>query len=59
MAAKANVLQGALDNGDGTMTLSFYIQNMNGFGLSHATFGLPGGAVPSNPSGSYQSQVCP
>ncbi len=51
--------QGAVDNGDGTMTLVFMVQNMNGFGLSHATFGLPGGAVPSNPSGSYQSQVCP
>lgn len=51
--------QGAVDNGDGTMTLAFYVQNMNGFGLSHATFGLPGGVVPTNPSGNYQSEVCP
>lgn len=50
---------GAVDNGDGTMTLTFTIQNMNGYGLSHATFGLPDGVVPSNPSGGYQSEVCP
>ena len=51
--------QGAVDNGDGTFTLTFHVQNMNGYGLSHATFGLPGGAVPTNPSGNYQSEVCP
>lgn len=51
--------QGAVDNGDGTMTLIFHVRNMNGFGLSHATFGLPDGVVPSGPSGSYTSSVCP
>ncbi len=51
--------QGAVDNGDGTLTLVFHVQNMNGFGLSHATFGLPDGVVPASPSGNYQSAVCP
>jgi len=51
--------QGALDNGDGTLTLVFHVQNNTGNGLSHATFGLPEGQVPPSPSGSYQSEVCP
>ncbi len=51
--------QGARDNGDGTMTLVFWVTNMTGSGLSHATIGLPDGVVPLSPTGSYQSQVCP
>jgi hypothetical protein len=50
---------GAEDNGDGTRTLIFQVQNFTSHGLSHATIGLPDGAVPSTPSGSYQSEVCP
>jgi len=49
---------GAVDNGDGTLTLVFQVQNMTEFGLSHATFGLPSGAVPSAPTGNYQSEIC-
>jgi len=51
--------QGAVDNNDGSLTLVFYVWNDNPHGLSHATFGLPDGVVPANPSGGYQSQVCP
>jgi hypothetical protein len=50
---------GAVDNGDGTLTLTFQVQNFSDKGLSHATIGLPDGAVPSVPTGSYQSEVCP
>ncbi len=50
---------GAEDNGDGTMTLTFHVQNFTSHGLSHVTIGLPAGVVPSSPTGSYQSQVCP
>jgi hypothetical protein len=50
---------GAHDNGDGTLTLTFHVQNMTGNALSHATIGLPDGVVPSAPSGSYESRVCP
>lgn len=50
---------GATDNGDGTYTLTFMVQNLTSFALSHATIGLPAGFVPSMPSGSYESQVCP
>ncbi len=51
--------QGAVDNNDGTLTLVFHVENHTGHGLSHATFGLPGGQVPSWPGGTYESQVCP
>ena len=50
---------GAEDNGDNTYTLTFQVQNMTAHGLSHVTIGLPDGAVPSSPGGSYQSEVCP
>jgi hypothetical protein len=50
--------QGAIDNGDGTMTLVFHVRNLTSHGLSHTTFGLPDGQVPPE-SGNYQSQVCP
>ena len=50
---------GATDNGDGTYTLTFQLMNFTDKGLSHATFGLPAGVVPSGPNGSYQSEVCP
>lgn len=49
---------GAQDNGDGTLTLVFQVQNLTDRGLSHATIGLPGGVIPSTPTGNYQSQVC-
>jgi len=49
---------GAQDNGDGTMTLTFQVQNLTNRGLSHATIGLPGGVIPTAPTGNYQSQVC-
>ncbi|MBN1138597.1 MAG: hypothetical protein JXM73_18570 [Anaerolineae bacterium] len=51
--------RGATDNGDGTLTLTFYVINFTEHGLSHATFGLPAGVVPPTPTGSYQSEVCP
>lgn len=50
---------GATDNGNGTMTLTFRVQNFTQYGLSHASFGLPAGATPTPNSGNYQSQVCP
>lgn len=50
---------GATDNGDGTYTLSFTVQVMIANALSHVTIGLPDGVIPSSPSGTYQSQVCP
>lgn len=50
---------GAEDNGDGTFTLTFQVQNMTDRGLSHVTIGLPQGMVPSQPDGPYQSRVCP
>ncbi|MEW5872755.1 MAG: hypothetical protein AB1894_26080 [Chloroflexota bacterium] len=48
---------GAVDNGDGTYTLSFMIVVYDNHGLSHATIGLPDGAVPTE-SGSYTSESC-
>lgn len=51
---------GATDNGDGTVTLTFQVQNFSNHGLSHASFGLPEGVTPSAPtSGEYTSKVCP
>lgn len=49
---------GATDNGDGTLTLTFQLWNYTSFGLSHASFSLPAGAVPSNPTNTYTSKVC-
>jgi hypothetical protein len=49
---------GAQDNGDGTLTLTFWVYNGTSQGLSHATIGLPAGAVPSSPTNNYQSEVC-
>jgi len=49
---------GAEDNGDGTLTLTFQVQNFTNRGLSHTTIGLPAGIVPSEPEGSYRSEVC-
>ncbi len=50
---------GAVDNGDGTLTLTFIVQNFTNRGISHVTIGLPNGMVPSQPDGPYQSRVCP
>ncbi len=50
---------GAVDNGDGTYTLTFWVQNQTNHGLSHATIGLPAGVVPTTPTNNYQSEVCP
>ena len=50
---------GAEDNGDGTLTLTFIVQNFTSNGISHVTIGLPEGMVPSQPDGPYQSRVCP
>ena len=50
---------GATDNGDGTYTLTFTVYNFTSHGLSHVTFGLPAGAVPTSPTGSYESVICP
>jgi len=49
---------GAEDNGDGTFTLTFQVQNMTDRGLSHVTIGLPGGVTPDWPTTTYQSEVC-
>lgn len=50
---------GATDNGDGTLTLTFKVENGAARGLSHVTFGLPAGVKPSQPpSGNYQTEVC-
>jgi len=49
---------GASDNGDGTYTLRFKVQVVTNRALSHTTFGLPTGVVPSSPNNNYQSQVC-
>jgi hypothetical protein len=50
---------GAIDNGDGTKTLAFQVQNFTIAGLGQVTISLPDGVVPSAPTGSYESQVCP
>jgi hypothetical protein len=46
---------GAEDNGDGTMTLTFHVQNFTEQGLSHVSIGV----VPSSPTDRYESEVCP
>jgi hypothetical protein len=51
-------LAGAADNGDGTLTLRFWVFNYTDLGLSHVTFGLPSGIAPSSPTDNYQSEVC-
>lgn len=50
---------GATDNGNDTVTLTFQVQVYSQYGLSHATFGLPAGVVPSSPTNNYESKVCP
>jgi len=56
----AFTFMGATDNGDGTVTLTFQVQNYSNHGLSHASFGLPDGVVPTTPEGgNYTSRVCP
>jgi hypothetical protein len=50
---------GATDNGDGTLTLTFRVQNDNSNALSHATFGLTSGVTPSTPLSFYESETCP
>lgn len=49
---------GATDNGDGTITLTYMVQNLSSNPLSAVTIGLPETVVPSTPSGTYTSQVC-
>jgi hypothetical protein len=51
---------GATNNGHGTTTLTFKLQNNNVFGLDHADFALPPGVVPVAPSagGTYTIDVC-
>jgi hypothetical protein len=49
---------GATENGDGTLTLKFLVQNQTNHGLSHVTFGLAAGVVPSAPTNNFQSNVC-
>jgi uncharacterized protein YegL len=51
--------QGAKDNGDGTMTLTFRVQNDRRAAISNVLIGLPSGVKPSWPTSSYQSEVCP
>jgi hypothetical protein len=46
---------GAEDNGDGTLTLTFHVQNVTEAGLSHATIGIP----EAQAADSYESKVCP
>jgi len=46
---------GAVDNGDGTRTMIFYVQNFTTTGLTSVTIGV----TPSSPIATYQSQVCP
>ncbi len=50
---------GAADNGDGTLNLIFDVQNQSDQPLQSVTIGLSDGVVPSAPTGTYQSQVCP
>jgi hypothetical protein len=50
--------RGATDNGDGTMTLTFWVKNNRAQALSHVTFGLPQGVTPSWPTNSYDSEFC-
>jgi hypothetical protein len=49
---------GAEDNGDGTLTLTFRVQNDRRRGLSHVLIGLDDDVVPSSPTGSYEAEVC-
>jgi hypothetical protein len=53
--------QGAKDNGNGTLTLTFRVVDNRRNALSNVAFGLPRGVTPSWPAnnGSYQSSICP
>lgn len=51
------IFMGAVDNGDGTYTLSFQFIVYDSHALSHATIGLPEGATPTE-FGSFQSESC-
>jgi hypothetical protein len=51
--------QGAQDNGDGTLTLTFRVENGRRYAISHVLIGLPDGVTPSTPTDKYQSEVCP
>jgi hypothetical protein len=50
--------QGAQDNGDGTMALTFRVQNDRRAAISNVLIGLPDGVTPSSPLSEYQSEVC-
>jgi hypothetical protein len=51
--------EGAADNGDGTRTLTFRVQNEHLRPLTQVTIGLPEDVRPSAPVESYRSEVCP
>jgi hypothetical protein len=50
---------GAQDNGDGTLTLKFYVQVITTRALTYVAIELPSGVVPSSPTGTYSGQTCP
>ena len=50
--------RGAVDNGNGTMTLTFRVQNNRGGKLEYVAIGLPEGVTPIWPDDTYQSEVC-
>ncbi len=49
---------GATDNGDGTITLTYMVENLSGNPLNAVTIGMPDTLVPSTPAGTYTSRVC-
>jgi uncharacterized protein YegL len=50
--------QGAEDNGDGTLTLTFRVQYDYRNAISHVLIGLPRDVTPSWPTTTYESMVC-
>lgn len=50
---------GATDNGDGTLTLKFYVQVITTRYLRNVAFALPANVVPSAPTGTYTGATCP
>ncbi len=49
---------GAINNGNGTMTLKFKVKNNNTSSLNRVTFGLPAGIAPLWPLSTYTSELC-
>jgi hypothetical protein len=49
---------GSTDNGDGTLTLKYYVQNLGSDPLTSVLIGLPDGVIPSAPTTTFNGQTC-